>query len=211
MQDGDDPLLLEDPLLDDGADAAAVPEQRPRKKDSAMLPPLSSPRVAGEDQHRGSLRRPVLLSRRLGPKTTKQHIAHFKEQLDGRFHDYWDPATGTLGYCPALKEAIAALERNKYVSLAEVQREREVAFEAGKGPGPGPAVDPSTAGPTERLYVLMLPQMGRFIIAILALLKRVGTLQPRGARQPPRPHARASGHPHPRGHGGSSEAGVLPQ
>ena len=156
-----------DAEVDAGADVGAEVEAEVDAALSPQLPPTPP------NPHKGSLgprRTPVLP---LTPKVSQACIDKFKEDIDCRFHGYYNKETDTIGPPPAVQQAIEVLEKNLYVSLAEhqVSKEAEIEklaeFQTDSRPG---QQQHTVVTRIDALYAEIVWSLGRYAIAMLKIL-----------------------------------------
>nr|CAD2151110.1 unnamed protein product [Meloidogyne enterolobii] len=128
-------------------------EEKTRKRRDALL------EYIGDTQHVISLSR---------PKVTEEDIKNFLQNARQKYFNYQLPndSTTLFGLPMPVQTSVAALRRNLYTSLGEVQLKAEERYN--KYPFSQKEFIEET--PTERLYSRILPEMAEYVIAILKVI-----------------------------------------
>jgi len=172
----------EDDVMDDKniAPGSKVEDSSPPPDNNYVATPTvmkGQPRFAGnityqEFHGRGDLTPKAGSPRKPGlpwaPKVKENQIEQFLQQAREKYFGYQIPGDLTTTFClpKPLELSLDALKRHIYKSLSEIQIAEDVKYN--KYPFTQKEVPRNT--PIERLYTLLLPAMGDYLVALLKIL-----------------------------------------
>ena len=172
----------EDEVMDDKNNAAGskIEDSSPPPDNNYVATPTvvkSQPRFAGniafqEFHGRGDLTPKAGSPRKPGlpwaPKVKENQIEQFLQQAREKYFGYQIPGDLATTFClpKPLELSLEALKRHLYKSLSEIQISEDVKYN--KYPFTQKEAVRNT--PIERLYTLLLPAMGDYLVALLKIL-----------------------------------------